>query len=150
MNDCIRKLANGHWNTRYVGPDGRRYSRTFRVKQDATYWRSHELRLIDIDRPVDPAAIPEREARTHQRPHRRGVDREVHPSQGEPFPPTDQADDRRHLPQAGTPHGHFLAAGCDAVEGRHPGRCVRLAGSPAFEDAHPERQGLRVVGLGLR
>ncbi|MEO7587356.1 MAG: hypothetical protein ABIS84_04940, partial [Arachnia sp.] len=56
MNDGIRKLANGHWNTRYVGPDGRRYSRTFRVKQDATYWRSHELRLIDIDQWSPPAS----------------------------------------------------------------------------------------------
>ena len=29
MNDGVCKLANGHWNTRYVGPDGKRYSRTF-------------------------------------------------------------------------------------------------------------------------
>ena len=49
MSDGVRKLDNGSWNARYVGPDGRRYSRTFRVKRDATTWRGQELRLIDLD-----------------------------------------------------------------------------------------------------
>lgn len=56
MSEGVRKLDNGSWNARYVGPDGRRYSRTFRVKRDATTWRGQELRLIDLDDWTRPAS----------------------------------------------------------------------------------------------
>jgi integrase len=56
MSDGVRKLANGSWNARYVGPDGKRYGRTFGVKRDAVTWRGQELRLIDLDEWTPPAA----------------------------------------------------------------------------------------------
>ena len=56
MTDGARKLDNGSWNARYVGPDCRRCPRTFRVKRDATTWRGKELRLIDLDAWTRPAS----------------------------------------------------------------------------------------------
>lgn len=56
MSDGIRKLRTGNWNARYVGPDGKRYSRTFSVKRDAVTWRGQELRLIDLDDWTPPAS----------------------------------------------------------------------------------------------
>lgn len=50
------QVANGNWNARYVGPDGKRYSRTFKVKRDAVTWRGQELRLIDLDDWTPPAS----------------------------------------------------------------------------------------------
>ena len=92
MNDGVRKLTGGHWNTRYVGPDGKRYSRTFRLKQDATYWLSHELRLIDLDQWSPPASRNPKPATSVLTVAE--WDRAVHQSQGEPVPPADQTDDR--------------------------------------------------------
>lgn len=65
MSDGVRKLDTGNWNARYVGPDGKRYSRTFRVKRDAVTWRGQELRLIDLDDWTPPASRkPSTRART--------------------------------------------------------------------------------------
>ncbi|NLE97529.1 MAG: hypothetical protein GX596_06010, partial [Propionibacterium sp.] len=56
MSDGVRRFSNGSWNARYVGPDGKRYSRTFRVKRDAVVWRGQELRLIELDEWAPPTA----------------------------------------------------------------------------------------------
>lgn len=55
MTDGIRRFTNGTWNARYVGPNGKRYSRTFQLKRDAMVWRGQELRLIELDEWTVPA-----------------------------------------------------------------------------------------------
>ncbi|NHB84954.1 hypothetical protein G7085_10960 [Tessaracoccus sp. HDW20] len=45
----ILLLPSGNYRVRYLGPDGKRYSKTFTHLQDARYWQASEQRLIDQD-----------------------------------------------------------------------------------------------------
>lgn len=45
----VRKLPSGSWQARYVGPDGRRYSKTFTHKLGADYWLTSEQRAVSLE-----------------------------------------------------------------------------------------------------
>lgn len=47
-------LPSGNYRVRYLGPDGKRYSKTFTHLQDAQYWQASEQRLVDQDRWTSP------------------------------------------------------------------------------------------------
>lgn len=63
MSAGLRHLPTKDWQARYVGPDGQRYAHTFERKTDASYWRTAELRLIELDIPA-PVGRAEPKAQT--------------------------------------------------------------------------------------
>ena len=58
----LRKLPSGRWQARYIGPDGRRWSKTFSHKADASYWLASEHRLVDLDAWTAPTTRQPKEA----------------------------------------------------------------------------------------
>lgn len=68
MSDGLRQLPTGKWQARYVGPGGRRYARTFARKTDASYWRTAELRLIELDTWTRPTSRTQGQAATPAAP----------------------------------------------------------------------------------
>lgn len=55
MADGIDKLPSGKWRSRYLGPDGKRYTKTFSLKRDAQYWRASELRAAELGQWTSPS-----------------------------------------------------------------------------------------------
>ncbi|MGO1489524.1 MAG: site-specific integrase [Arachnia sp.] len=49
------RINNGAYQVRYIGPDGKRYSKTFTHLEDAKYWHAVERRLIDQGEWTPPA-----------------------------------------------------------------------------------------------
>ena len=61
LPSCVR-INTGAYQVRYLGPDGKRHSKTFTHLEDAKYWHAFERRMIDQGEWTPPAVRDRRQS----------------------------------------------------------------------------------------